>query len=168
MKHSLRLVLFTLIALSPLRLTASIDMQAHVASDEGKEAYTDYISEQNAYYTGNYTYDQLITLSGDELFGRLNQLMGNTCKLDAWHLDYDTLRYEYVNVDRDLNRDGYIIGYYNGYSFAGVWDSGKTWNREHTWPNSKGLGGSDEDDIMIGRYGPPIFQILKGLLFLGC
>ena len=24
-----------------------------------------------------------------------------------------------------------------------------------------------EDDIMIGRYGPPIFQILKGLLYCG-
>ena len=106
MKHSLRLLLFTLIALSPLRLVASIDMQAHVASDEGKEAYTDYISEQNAYYTGNYTYDQLITLSGDALFGRINQLMGNTCKLNAWGLDYGDLRYAYVDVDRDLNRSG--------------------------------------------------------------
>ena len=138
MKHSLRLVLFALIALSPLRLIAQIDMQAHVASDEGKEAYTNYIDEQNDYYTDTYAYDQLITLSGDELFGRLNQLMGNTCKLDAWHLDYGTLRYEYVNVDRDLNRDGYIIGYYDGKSFSGKWDGGSTWNREHTWPQSKG------------------------------
>ena len=136
MKHSLRLLLFTLIALSPLRLTASIDMQAHVASDEGKEAYTDYISEQNAYYTGNYVYDQLITLSGDALFGRINQLMGNTCKLNAWGLDYGDLRYAYVDVDRDLNRSGYIIGYYDGKQLDGDWGSG--WNREHTWPQSKG------------------------------
>ena len=136
MKHSLRLLLFTLIALSPLRLTASIDMQAHVASDEGKEAYTDYISEQNAYYTGNYAYDQLITLSGDALFGRINQLMGNTCKLNVWGLDYGDLRYAYVDVDRDLNRSGYIIGYYDGKQLDGDWGSG--WNREHTWPQSKG------------------------------
>ena len=136
MKHSLRLLLFTLIALSPLRLTASIDMQAHVASDEGKEAYTDYISEQNAYYTGNYAYDQLIALSGDALFGRINQLMGNTCKLNAWGLDYGDLRYAYVDVDRDLNRSGYIIGYYDGKQLDGDWGSG--WNREHTWPQSKG------------------------------
>ena len=136
MKHSLRLLLFTLIALSPLRLTASIDMQAHVASDEGKAAYTDYISEQNSYYTGNYTYDQLIALSGDALFGRINQLMGNTCKLNAWGLDYGDLRYAYVDVDRDLNRSGYIIGYYDGKQLNGDWGSG--WNREHTWPQSKG------------------------------
>ena len=136
MKHSLRLVLFALIALSPLRLTASIDMQAHVASDEGKEAYTAYINEQSAYYTGDYTYDLLIALSGDALFGRINQLMGNTCKLDAWGLDYGDLRYAYVDVDRDLNRSGYIIGYYDGKQLDGDWGSG--WNREHTWPQSKG------------------------------
>ena len=136
MKHSLRLVLFALIALSPLRLTASIDMQAHVASDEGKEAYTAYINEQNAYYTGDYTYDLLIALSGDALFGRINQLMGSTCKLDAWGLDYGDLRYAYVDVDRDLNRSGYIIGYYDGKQLDGDWGSG--WNREHTWPQSKG------------------------------
>ena len=111
-------------------------MQAHVASDEGKEAYTDYISEQNAYYTGNYAYDQLITLTGNELFGRINQLMGNTCKLNAWGLDYGDLRYAYVDVDRDLNRSGYIIGYYDGKQLDGDWGSG--WNREHTWPQSKG------------------------------
>lgn len=136
MKHSLRLFLFTLIALFPLRLTASIDMQAHVASDEGKEAYTAYINEQNAYYTGDYTYDLLIALSGDALFGRINQLMGNTCKLNAWGLDYGDLRYAYVDVDRDLNRSGYIIGYYDGKQLDGDWGSG--WNREHTWPQSKG------------------------------
>ena len=133
--HYTRLFIL-IIALLPLRLFAAIDMQAHVASDEGKEAYTDYISEQNAYYTGNYTYDQLITLSGDALFGRINQLMGNTCKLNAWGLDYGDLRYAYVDVDRDLNRSGYIIGYYDGKQLDGDWGSG--WNREHTWPQSKG------------------------------
>ncbi len=133
--HYTRLFIL-IIALLPLRLFASIDMQAHVASDEGKEAYTDYISEQNSYYTGNYTYDQLITLSGDALFGRINQLMGNTCKLNAWGLDYGDLRYAYVDVDRDLNRSGYIIGYYDGKQLDGDWGSG--WNREHTWPQSKG------------------------------
>ena len=124
------------LALAPLRLLAAIDMQAHVACDEGKQAYSAYLQEQNQYYTGTYAYSTLLTLSGDELFGRLNQLMGNTCKLDAWNLDYGTLRYEYVNVDRDLNRSGYIIGYYDGKQLDGDWGSG--WNREHTWPQSKG------------------------------
>ena len=135
MKHSLLII--ALIALLPLRLIAQIDMQAHVASDEGKEAYTNYIDEQNDYYTGNYTYSTLISLTNDALFGRINTLMGNTCLLKSGY-SYDKLKDAYKTVDRDLNKDGYIIGYYNGYSFAGVWDSGSTWNREHTWPQSKG------------------------------
>ena len=128
--------LLLLLALLPLRLLAAIDMQAHVACDEGKQAYTAYTAEQNKYYTGTYAYSTLVTLSGDELFGRLNQLMGNTCKLNAWGLDYGDLRYAYVDVDRDLNRSGYIIGYYDGKQLDGDWGSG--WNREHTWPQSKG------------------------------
>jgi uncharacterized repeat protein (TIGR02543 family) len=64
--------------------------------------------------------------------------MGDPCRLNQSGYNYDNLRDNYKNVDRDLNKDDYIIGYYNGYSFAGVWDSGKTWNREHTWPQSKG------------------------------
>ena len=129
--------LITLIALLPLRLIAAIDMQAHVGSDEGKVAYTTYTTKQTAYYTGNYTYANLIALTNDALFGRINTLMGSTCLLKSGY-SYDRLKDAYKTVDRDLNKDGYIIGYYNGYSFAGVWDSGSTWNREHTWPQSKG------------------------------
>ena len=131
--------LITLIALLPLRLIAQIDMQAHVGSDEGKAAYTTYTGKQTAYYTGNYTYANLISLTNDALFGRLNTLMETTCKHKKGSgYDYDDLRYEYVNVDRDLNNPGQIILYYNGATHTGVWDAGKTWNREHTWPQSKG------------------------------
>lgn len=117
---------------------AGIDMQAHMASDEGMEAYTAYQRQQSGYYTGNYTYRKLYLQNGTQLFGSLNTLMGQTCKVGSGSYSYNSLRSEYVNVDRDLNVQGNIIGYYDGYSFKGVWDSGKTWNREHTWPQSKG------------------------------
>ncbi len=130
--------LITLIALLPLRLIAAIDMQAHVGSDEGKAAYTDYIAEQNAYYTGTYAYSSLISLTNDVLFGRLNERMGNPCRLDQSGYNYDKLRDYYVSVDRDLNTPGNIISFYDGSSMNGTWDGGKTYNREHTWPQSKG------------------------------
>lgn len=117
---------------------AGVDMQAHVASDEGKQAYTDYQNRQTIYYTGIYAPDALFALQGNELFGVLNTLMGNTCRLEQGGYSYNTLRSAYVGVDRDLNNSGYIIGYYDGSSMEGTWDSGKTWNREHTWPQSKG------------------------------
>ena len=131
--------LIILIALLPLRLIAQIDMQAHVGSDEGKDAYTDYIAEQNDYYTDDYAYTTLISLTNDALFGRINTLMETTCKHKKGSgYDYDDLRYEYVNVDRDLNNPGQIILYYSGETHSGEWDKGSTWNREHTWPQSKG------------------------------
>ena len=139
MKRTYLILLIFFIALLPLRLIAAIDMQAHVGSDEGKAAYTTYTGKQTAYYTGNYTYANLISLTNDALFGRLNTLMETTCKHKKGSgYDYDDLRYEYVNVDRDLNNPGQIILYYNGATHTGVWDAGKTWNREHTWPQSKG------------------------------
>lgn len=136
--------LIILIALLPLRLIAQIDMQAHVGSDEGKAAYTTYTNKQTAYYTDTYDYSSLISLTNDALFGRLNTLMETTCKHKKGSgYDYDDLRYEYVNVDRDLNNPGQIILYYNGATHTGVWDAGKTWNREHTWPQSKGAYPAD-------------------------
>ena len=129
--------LIPLIALLPLRLIAAIDMQAHVASDEGKRAYTEYTDKQDNYYTGNYTYANLIELTNNALFGKINTLMGNTCLLKSGY-SYDKLKDAYKKVDRDLNTNDYIISYYDGSSFEGIWDGGNTWNREHTWPQSKG------------------------------
>ena len=138
MTHSRLFILITLIAISPLRLIAAIDMQAHVGSDEGKAAYTDHQAKQTAYYTGSYAYATLINLTNDELFGALNQRMGDPCRLNQSGYNYDKLRDYYVSVDRDLNTSGNIIGYYDGSSMNGTWDGGATYNREHTWPQSKG------------------------------
>ena len=138
MKQIYTSFLILLIALLPLRLIAQIDMQAHVGSDEGKKAYTTYTTKQTAYYTGTYAYSSLISLTNDALFGRLNERMGNPCRLNQSGYNYDNLRDYYKTVDRDLNTSGNIIGYYDGSSMSGTWDGGKTYNREHTWPQSKG------------------------------
>lgn len=135
--HYTRLLFLTIFSCLQLALFAQIDMQAHVGSDEGKAAYTTYTNKQTAYYTGNYTYANLIALTNDALFGRINTLMGSTCLLKSGY-SYDKLRDQYVNVDRDLNTQDNIISYYDGSSFEGTWDGGDTWNREHTWPQSKG------------------------------
>ena len=132
--------LIILIALLPLRLIAQIDMQAHVGSDEGKDAYKTYTDKQTAYYTNDYAYTTLISLTNDALFGRLNTLMESTCELSSGY-SYEKLKDAYKSVDRDLNASGYIIGYYDGKSIHGDWvTGGATFNREHTWPQSKGAG----------------------------
>lgn len=133
---------FTIILLSfvlTLPLSAQqIDMQAHVGSDEGRAAYSTDLIDIADYYDEHHDPDTLATLTGDQLFGRLNELMGLTCMLEEGNYSYQSLRSEYVNVDRDLNTPGNIIGYYDGQSMNGTWDGGSTWNREHTWPQSKG------------------------------
>ncbi len=134
--------LITLIALLPLRLIAQIDMQAHVGSDEGKDAYTTYTTKQNAYYTGDYAYTDLISLTNDALFGRLNTLMGNTNKITQNGFSYGALRYAYVDVDYDLNNTSNIICYYDGNSMSGDWGDGNQFNREHVWPQSFGAADS--------------------------
>ena len=49
------------------------------------------------------------------------------------------------------NGGGTISSFYSGASIGPDWDGGSTWNREHTWPNSKGLNGNDENEIMMLR-----------------
>ncbi len=48
-------------------------------------------------------------------------------------------------LDRDPSNPTRVILVYNGQSVPSTWDSGGTWNREHTWPDSRGLGGSGRD-----------------------
>lgn len=132
---------------------AGIDMQAHVASDEGLQAYTEYKAKQDDYYKNEYSPDILMATSGNSLFGLLNTLMGETSKIGSSSYTYNTLRSNYVKVDKDLNNASNIIGYYDGSTMNGTWDSGKTWNREHTWPQSKGAdkGGPMGHDMQSVR-----------------
>lgn len=124
-----------------LFLSAQIDMQAHAGSDEGLDAY-DYTAKQAAYYTDDFSYDNLLSQEGQELFGVLNTLMGNTNKIASGY-SYDKLKSNYATVDVDLNAIGSkIIGYYDGRQMGASWGSG--WNREHTWPQSKFKGSNNK------------------------
>ena len=142
MKRTYLILLIFFIALLPLRLIAAIDMQAHVGSDEGKKAYTTYTNKQTAYYTGTYTYASLIALKNDELFGRINTLMGNTAFTKGRSFSYSNLSTNYGPVDTDLNNKNNIILFYNGASVSSTWDSGNTFNKEHVWPQSFGASES--------------------------
>ena len=119
----------------------AVDMQAHMGTDEAQNAYSAYLNKQSAYYTDTYSPDALRALVGYDLFGALNTLMGNTNNILQSKYSYQNLRSQYKYVDKDLNTNGNIIGYYDGYSMNGNWDSG-LYNREHTWPQSKGANKS--------------------------
>ena len=45
-------------------------------------------------------------------------------------------------TDGDPNNPGNIILFWSGLSIESTWDSGKSWNREHVWPQSQGWFGT--------------------------
>jgi endonuclease I len=90
-------------------------------------------------------------LNGTALDAALNAIVrGQTVRT------YDQLRQDLAVTDRDWDFPPpsgsptaatkiflmYSVGW-SGYSRSGVWDSGATWNREHTWPDSRGVGQPD-------------------------
>lgn len=110
-----------------------------------------------AFYTGNYTFANLSNASGgtsqsnasnSTLYNQLKELM--TSK-HTHQTSYGETRDQYKYTDCVGSNYNKISSFYSGKELNGAWDSGSTWNREHTWPNSKGLGGNDENDIMMLR-----------------
>ena len=111
-----------------------------------------------AWYAGNSTsYEELSALKGNTstslvptsaLYKELQTLMKS-------NHDYETS----YNATRDLfkytdceNSGGKISSFYSGKAIGPNWDGGGTWNREHTWPNSKGdASGNGENDIFMLR-----------------
>lgn len=107
------------------------------------------------FYTGSYTYDALSAYSGgtgksnapsSALYKQLQSLMkSNHSHITSYAETRDL--YKYTDCQ---NSGGKISSFYSGSAIGPAWGEGN-WNREHTWPNSKGLGGSDENDIMMLR-----------------
>ena len=144
-----KLALVSFLLITQITFAAGIDMQSHVASDAGKAAYSTFVTNLTAYYKTGHTYTELMSETGAILFGSLNQLMGETNKIAASRYSYGNLRDMYIWVDKDLNDAKKIISYYNGQQLNGAWDGGVTWNREHTWPQSKFEGSQTTDGTSI-------------------
>ena len=110
-----------------------------------------------SYYVGNYTYDVLSGNKGGQgqsdapssaLYKALKAMM---VAEHNHQTNYGETRDLYKYTDCVSNGISNISSFYSGIVLSGTWDSGKTWNREHTWPKSKGLDGNDENDIMMLR-----------------
>ena len=116
---------------------------------------TSLTSYANSYYVGSYSIATLAAKTGgtgrsdapsSALYSALKSMMTSKHSYKNTYADNKTmLRY----TDCENGNTSTISSFYSGRSISGSWDG--TWNREHTWPNSKGLGGKDEDDIMMIR-----------------
>ena len=109
------------------------------------------------FYTGSNTFEALSQLTGGSsqsnapqsaLYSALKSFMTGK---HSYQTSYNATRSLFCYTDCVLSNYSKISSFYSGKTLSGTWDGGSTWNREHTWPNSKGLGGNDENDIMMLR-----------------
>jgi endonuclease I len=95
----------------------------------------------------------------DSLRSGLNAIIdGHTIR------SYGAARQALAILDRDPDNPNNIILMYNGASVSGSWDSGATWNREHMWPRSLGVGdnGADYSDLHALRPCNPSINSSRG------
>jgi endonuclease I len=89
-----------------------------------------------------------LTQTGDTLRGALATFLNEKAYSQP---SYDTLKTTLPKSDLDPNGSGYMLGFYDQAKLVAKWDSALTWNREHVWPNSRGVGesGPGSDPHMI-------------------
>ena len=118
-----------------------------------------------SFYAGNgVTLSALAALSGADstanvpsspLYSALHSLMYSNLE-DYTTYDETKDLFQYTDCQNSGKLSSSISSFYSGKAIGPAWDSGKTWNREHVWPNSKSNGGSNsntrrETDIMMLR-----------------
>lgn len=82
-----------------------------------------------AYYSG-IDIDSADTASlKEEIHDRINR--------GARTIGYDSTSRMLIYTDESVEDPGYVYGEYDGSLLPAEWDSGKTWNKEHTWPRSR-------------------------------
>lgn len=91
---------------------------------------------ESDWYTGNYYDNTDLTLSDNALLLELRDLITVTHTKPT---KYDDLRYNTIaKADASLTDPSKVVCIYSRKEVNGAWDSGKTWNREHVWPQSTG------------------------------
>lgn len=110
------------------------------------------------FYSGSSEYDKMSQRPGSATLSAtpnsdLYKALQSAMKSKHKHItNYQETRYIYKYTDCLKNDVTQISSFYSGGMFSSTWDYGKTWNREHVWPNSKGdLAGDGENDIMMLR-----------------
>ena len=173
---SLLLVLCLVLSLSlPVSAVSSTSTTGYTKAEDVKYVYNTsqkYISNWGArdedcvflspnaldFYTGKNTYETFAAMDGgtgtssapsSALYSSLKSFMSSK---QTYQTSYNATRDLYKYTDCTLGDSSSISSFYSGVAIGPDWDGGATWNREHTWPNSKGdASGNGENDIMMLR-----------------
>ena len=110
------------------------------------------------FYTGNYEFSKMSQNKGGNGFTNTHKtdlytsLQSMLKSKQNYVISYNDTRDKFCYTDCLQSNYSQISSFYSGQMISGTWDGGSTWNREHTWPNSKGdPTGSGENDIMMLR-----------------
>jgi len=80
------------------------------------------------------TYYQGISGTGSSLQSLLRTRIGSPYTQRG----YDSVRFDMGTTEASEVSSSLILLAYTGTTVSGTWDSGVTWNREHSWPQSRG------------------------------
>lgn len=137
MKRTISMILILAMVFS---LVATFSLAANAATytyntgTRGKVC-TSLSTKAKAYYTGSYVYDTLSKQSSNTLKGNLKTLMTNT---QSKVTSYNELKTMHAYADSTAGSSSKMTLVYSSASISSTWDNGKTWNREHVWPQSLG------------------------------
>ena len=132
---------------------------ANASYNKGKrnEVCTSLSSDAKSYYVGSYSYGTLAGQSGSQLRSTLRSLISSNRKT----VGYDGLKTYFPHTDAYEGSSSKLRLFYCDGTTSSKWDSGKTWNREHMWPDSKG-GNAVEGDLHSMRPTDPNTNSTRG------
>ena len=144
---ALLIAIILIVSSLPIFATAADDLQYNYSKEynsgkRGEVCTTLNGTSASSYYTGSYTYENLITLSSSSLKTSLHNLMTNTHKYIS---SYANCRDMAIRTDCENGRGNAsgqdnqkVTLIYTSYEATrSQWDG---WNREHVWPQSLGGG----------------------------
>jgi len=163
------LCLGQLVGIAPVQAATTVNYRYGSASGFSNVIYNwgtrgetaDFLSPNAEKFYDTYTsYEELSQLSGSSsvsslntsaLFKQLRSMVTNAQKKTTSYNDTRDL-YQFTDCQNSALTSNKISSFYSGVAIGPSWDGGSTWNREHTWPNSKGdANGNGENDIMMLR-----------------
>jgi endonuclease I len=97
-------------------------------------------------YTGAYYNSISTTLSGTSLLLALDDLLDAD---SASGFSYSGMASVFIKTDNDLSNPGNLISFYSGNSASFPGNFSGNFNREHTWPNSRGGSAIENDPHVI-------------------
>lgn len=167
---ALLLAFVLVIGLCP-QLTLTADSASYVANwGHRGETATSLSSAAVAFYTTGNTYEDFQKLSGSATLSSVpssalyKELQAFMKENHDHTTNYQETRYLYMYTDCIGGDTSKLSTFYIGKLVDSAWDSGNTYNREHTWPQSKGAGKdtSPGSDLMALRPTNPSANSSRG------